>query len=197
MVATERTVLALLAAGFSTRFDGSKLDEDSWGKPLGFYAAETFAGFPFLARVAVTGGAKLDYAARGFTVLPNTDPARDQASSLRLAAQFAIQSKADALLIALADMPCITAAHIGRLLEAADGAEAVVASTDGDAPRPPAVFGHARFAELLAITGDRGARELIRGGRLVNASTAELVDIDTREELAALISSSSSPEGTR
>lgn len=189
MIAAERTVLALLAAGRSTRFGGSKLDAELWGKPLGRHAAEALAHVPFLARVAVTGDARLDYAALGFKVVANLDPERDQASSLRLAAQAAVAADADALLIVLADMPCVTAAHVRRLLEAADGAAAVVASTDGGAPRPPALFGRDRFAELLSVTGDRGARDLIRSGLLVAASAGELVDIDTREELAALAAS--------
>jgi molybdenum cofactor cytidylyltransferase len=186
MIGAERTVLALLAAGRSTRFGGSKLDAELWGKAVGLHAAEALAALPFLARVAVTGDARLDYAALGFEVVANADPERDQASSLRLAARHAIERKADAVLIVLADMPCVTAAHVRGLLAAADGAAAVVGSSDGGAPKPPALFGRDRLAELLAMTGDRGARDLIRAGRLVAASPAELVDIDTREELAAL-----------
>lgn len=185
MIAPERTVLALLAAGHSRRFGGSKLDEELWGKPLGTHTADALADVPFLARVAVTGDARLDYAALGFTVLPNTDPVRDQASSIRIAARHALDLGADALLIALADMPCITAAHVRRLLVAA-GEQGVVASTPGGSPCPPAVFGRARLAELLAITGDHGARDLIRAGFHLTASATELVDVDTGEELAAL-----------
>lgn len=186
MIPAERTVLALLAAGRSTRFGSSKLDEDLWGKPLGTHAADALADVPFLARIAVTGEACLDYAECGFEVIPNTDPARDQSSSLRLAAHHAIAAGADALLIALADMPCITPTHVRRLLEAANVARAVVASTDGGSPKPPALFGRGRFAELLTITGDHGARELIRGGRLIATDRAELVDIDIQEDLTRL-----------
>lgn len=186
MIAAERTLLALLAAGHSRRFGSSKLDEELWGKPLGRHPADALARIPFLARIAVIGDARLDYAALGFAVLPNTDPARDQSSSLRLAAEFAIAAEADALLIALADMPCVTAAHVRRLLLAAGGREAVVASTDGGAPKPPALFGWTRFAELLTITGDSGARDLIRGGALVRCSAAELVDVDTTDDLKRL-----------
>lgn len=186
MIAAERTVLALLAAGHSTRFGGAKLDAELWGKPLGRHSADTLAEAPFLARVAVTGDARLDYAALGFTVLRNTDPGRDQASSLRLAAGHALAIEADALLIALADMPCTTAAHIRRLLDAADGPQAVVASSDGRALQPPALFGAARFAELLATRGDHGARDLIRGGVHVAASPGELIDIDMPADLERL-----------
>jgi molybdenum cofactor cytidylyltransferase len=186
VIAAERTVLALLAAGHSRRFGGFKLDADLWGKPLGRHVADTLADAPFLARVAVTGDAALDYAALGYEIVPNPDPQRDQSSSVRLAAARAIELWADALLIVLADMPCVTAAHVERLLAAADGATAVVASVADGPPRPPALFGSGRFVELLAITGDHGARELIRGGRFVAADPSELTDVDTEADLERL-----------
>jgi molybdenum cofactor cytidylyltransferase len=39
---------------------------------------------------------------------------------------------------------------------------------------------------LLDITGDQGARDLIRAGRHVVTSPAELIDVDTPEELDEL-----------
>lgn len=186
MVAAEGTVLALLAAGRSTRFGRSKLDEDLWGKPVGFHAVDALADTPFLARIAVTGDARLDYAARGLTVLPNRDPTRDQSSSLRLAAEFAVTAEADALLVVLADMPCVTAAHAHRLIAAAEGPQTVIASTGDGVPQPPALFGRARFDALLSVTGDHGARDLIRGARKLIAPAEDLIDIDTPEDLRAL-----------
>ena len=92
-----------------------------------------------------------------------------------------------AVLIALADMPRITEGHIRRLLEAADGPEAVVASSvAGKAPRPPALFGNSQFEALMSLSGDHGARDLIRSGQHIEAAAGELVDIDTQEDLAAL-----------
>ena len=193
MIAADRTALALLAAGRSTRFGGSKLDADLWGKPLGRHAADMLATLPFLVRLAITGDATLDYAAFGYTVVHNPDPARGQATSLHLAAEHARAIGAEALLIALADMPCITVEHVQHLLDTANGPDAVVASADGSAPKPPALFGSAHFAALLATEGDQGARDLIRAGRLVAADPSELIDIDTREELVRLALKAPSP----
>ena len=186
MTAPERTVLALLGAGRSTRFGVSKLDEELWGKPLGGHAPDVLAGIPFAARLAITGDAAIDYVALGCTVLRNPDPARGQASSLHLAAEHALAMAADALLIVLADMPCVTTAHVRRLLDAAESAAAIVASTDGTARKPPALFGRVHFPALLATTGDHGAHDLIRTARLVAAPADELVDVDTPKDLAAL-----------
>ena len=93
---------------------------------------------------------------------------------------------AEAVLVALADMPRVTAAHIYRLFDAADGLDTVVASSNGVQPCPPALFGSDLFDELLDLEGDEGARQLIRRGHHVVTSPAELVDIDTREDLEEL-----------
>jgi molybdenum cofactor cytidylyltransferase len=185
MIPAERTVLVLLAAGKSTRFGtgGPKLDHDLDGIPLGLHAALTLGEFAFLDKAAVVGDATLDYTHQGFRILPNRDPARDMASSVRIGAEHAKSLHADALLIALADMPRITADQVQRLLDTGDGPGAVVASSDGTSAKPPALFGSARFDALLAVTGDRGARDLIRSARQIVTDPAELIDIDTRADL--------------
>lgn len=189
MIAAEDTILILLAAGKSARFGGahSKLDEPLAGRPLGLHAARTLAALPFKARAAIVGRCRVDYRAHGLEMIENKDPVGDMASSLRLGVAFAQDHGAAAILVALADMPRITAAHIQRLLDAAPGTDAVVASTSpGLSPRPPAVFGRNLFAQLLTLSGDHGARDLIRTGVYVEAAAADLVDIDTREDLETL-----------
>jgi molybdenum cofactor cytidylyltransferase len=93
---------------------------------------------------------------------------------------------AAAVVIALADMPRVTATHVYRLLDSADKSDCVIASSDGTTPHPPALFGADRFDALLDITGDQGARDLIRAGRHVVTTPAELIDVDTPEELEEL-----------
>jgi molybdenum cofactor cytidylyltransferase len=184
MIAAEETVLVLLAAGKSLRFGGSKLDAMLGERPLGLHVANTLAAIPFARRIAVTGRCRIDYSAHGYATVVNDDPVGDMASSLRLG--VAAAGDAAAVLVVLADMPRVSAAHIRRLLDAADGAEAIVASSDGGAPRPPALFGSAWFESLATITGDHGARDLIRSGRQVAAPPGVLVDIDTPEDLQRL-----------
>ncbi|WBH17708.1 nucleotidyltransferase family protein [Sphingomonas radiodurans] len=184
MIAAEDVALVLLAAGKSTRFGDSKLDALLGDQPLGLHAAITFAAIPFARRIAVTGRCQLDYSAHGYAVVTNDDPVGDMASSLRLG--IAAAGDAAAVLVMLADMPRVTAAHVGQMLEAADGPDAIVASSDGGVPRPPALFGRAWFATLATITGDHGARDLIRSGKQVAAQPGELVDIDTPEDLQRL-----------
>jgi molybdenum cofactor cytidylyltransferase len=90
--------------------------------------------------------------------------------------------------IALADMPRVTASHIYRLADAVDGdgENAVIASSNGVQTSPPALFGAARLPALLELAGDEGARAMVRAGRHVIAPEAELLDIDRPEDLERL-----------
>lgn len=187
MLEVEQVALVLLAAGRSRRFAyGDKLAEPFLDKPLAFHVVTALEKLPFLTRIAVVSDTVLDFAVRGYRVIENPDPSLGQARSLCHGVKAAEAAGAGGVLVALADMPRVTAAHIYRMFDAAEGAATLVASSDGVRPMPPALFGRDRFADLLALTGDSGARELIRRGRHVVTSPAELVDIDTREDLAAL-----------
>ena len=188
MIALERTVLVLLAAGRSERFGdlGSKLDKPFLNRPVGVHVAVALEDLPFLARIAVVGAAKVDYAAHGFTVVRNGDPDDGMARSVRLGVQRAKDLSADAVLIALADMPRVTATHIYNMVDATAGPDTVVASSDGVMPKPPAIFGRDRFDFLLTLDGDAGARDIVRAGRHVVTNAAELIDVDTPEELERL-----------
>lgn len=189
MIAAEDTVLVLLAAGKSARFGdvGSKLNEPFLARPLGLHVAVALEAIPFKRRVVVTSPrCTIDYAPHGFRVVTNDDPVGDMASSVRLGVACAAAESAAAVLLALADMPRVTASHVYRLLDAADSANAVVASSDGHSPKPPAVFARPHFDTLQALSGDQGARDLIRAGRHVVTNAAELIDVDTAEELERL-----------
>lgn len=186
MLTPERVALVLLAAGRSTRFDGDKLTEPFLDKPLAFHVVTALENIPFLTRVAVVSDTRLDFAVRGYDVVENPNPSLGQARSLGHGVALAREAKADAVLVALADMPRVTAAHVYRMLDAADGPSTIVASSNGRHPLPPALFGSDRVDELLELEGDEGARQLIKRGHHVVTTPAELVDIDTRADLNAL-----------
>ncbi len=187
MIAPERTLLVLLAAGRSDRFGAAdKLAADWRGKPLALHAVAALAELPFMARVAVTSSTTVDFAAHGYRTLINPAPDQGLSGSLALGVRAAQEAGAAALLVALADMPCITAAHVMRLLAAADGPAAVIASSDGVRPSPPALFATGCFATLSVASGDAGGRALIRDGIHIVTDAAELIDIDTPEDLERL-----------
>ena len=183
----EDSVLVLLAAGRSTRFGAGrhKLHQELLGRPLGELAAVTLAALPFRARVAVTAAGGLDFKALGFREVVNDDPEAGMARSVALGVEAADRLGAAAVLVALADMPRVTAAHVERMFATAGGG-GVVASSDGNAAKPPALFLRDQFARLKALSGDVGARALLRDAALVVAPADELVDVDTAEELDRL-----------
>ncbi|OYY69540.1 NTP transferase domain-containing protein [Sphingomonas sp. 28-63-12] len=187
MIAAGRTLLVLLAAGQSLRFGGTdKLAADFLGQPLAFHVVTALSGVDFLDRVAIVSGTQLDFTGHGYRQIANPAPALGLSGSVRLGIAAAQAAGASAVLIALADMPRVTAAHVWRLLDAADSADAVVASSDGNHPTPPALFAAGRFGALLQAEGDEGGRALIRAGKHIVASPAELIDIDTPADLERL-----------
>ena len=193
MIKAEDTVLILLAAGKSSRFaGGNKLEAEFLGRPVGLHVVTALESVPFQARFVVRDGCSLDF--DGYRVIHNDRPDDGLARSIRMGVECAKKEGAKAVLIALADMPRVTATHVYRLLEAADADDAVVASSDGTKPCPPAVFGAGQFDFLLTLEGDAGARDLIGAGKHVVTSPAELIDIDTPEDLAALCDLIHAPE---
>ena len=187
MVAVEDTVLILLAAGASRRFGAAdKLSADVEGRPLGLHVVAALADMPFRCRLAVVDGCRLDFAAHGYRVIRNDDAGSGMAGSIRLGVAQAKAEGAAAVLIVLADMPRVTAAHVARVFAAAEDGM-VVASSDGVRPMPPALFGADRFDALLALEGDAGARAMIRAARHVVADAGVLVDVDTVGDLARVV----------
>ena len=187
MIAAEKTALVLLAAGRSQRFGTvDKLIEPFLGRPLALHVTTALEAIPFARRIVVKNGTELDFGALGYHVIHNQEPDRGLIHSAKLGIELLGDDGIEAVLFALADMPRVTAGHIHYMLDAADGPDAVVASSNGIRPCPPVLFGAGQFDALRALDGDQDARALVQSGKHVVASPAELIDIDTPEELEKL-----------
>lgn len=181
MIDPDRIVAVVLAAGASRRFGGDKLLHALGGKPLAAHIADTLGAIKLDHRLAVCPAgdairAEL-FAARGFEVVVNDDPGRGMASSLALGAGRAIALGATAMLVCLADMPYVTADHLAALIAAIEGSD-VVATEAGGTRSPPAGFTAKVLPELTRLTGDHGARRLLRSAAVVTASPELVRDID-------------------
>lgn len=177
---------ALLAAGHGLRFGSDKLLVEIGGEPMGLIPALTLSDFGFGWRFAVCrpdSDLNAQYADLGFKIISNSRSERGQAHSLHLAVDAALATNAKALLVVLADMPFVTAPHIGNLVGEFSGQ--IIASTDGKAPMPPAIFPRESWSKLLATSGDVGARGLLKDVRLIHAPAAELRDVDLPADLPA------------
>jgi molybdenum cofactor cytidylyltransferase len=186
-MASARVVGVLLAAGQGTRFGGNKLEALLDGEMLGLLVAQTLAGLGLERLVAVCnpGCTSLNaaLAGLGFEVSLNLQPEAGLSTSLRIAVEQA--GGADAMLIALADMPFVPASHFAALISASDAERSVASSLAGQ-KMPPALFPRAMFPALLAAEGDVGARGLLAGGLAVEGNAAMLADVDTRADLALM-----------
>ncbi len=176
--------VVVLGAGQARRFGSDKLMVDLNGAPLGLHIGELLATMDFATRFLVCSkGAALvqHYRPLGFEIIENEAAEMGQAHSLHLAVNAALNTKADALLVTLADMPFIERQHLEALLETQDFA----ASFDGTKPMPPVIFPRQVWPQLLAISGDQGARAMLMQARMVQASARILRDIDTPADLSA------------
>ena len=111
-------------------------------------------------------------------VMRNADWEEGMASSIRLGVA-ALAGAVDALVVMGCDQPAVTAAHLRALM--ADG-DSVTASAYAGRRGVPACFAADCFQELLALEGDKGARDLLHAARAVELPGGEL-DVDTVELL--------------
>jgi molybdenum cofactor cytidylyltransferase len=121
----------------------------------------------------------------------NPEHASGMASSLRCGL-VALPADADAAVVLLADMPQIDGGHVDRLLAAFDPRQPKIVAPVRDGRRGnPILWPREFFAEMMAVEGDVGARELLQR----HAAQVELVsfdddaifaDVDTPAALAAL-----------
>jgi molybdenum cofactor cytidylyltransferase len=174
--------LVLLAGGQSVRFGGPKLIAPLGGKPLALHAGQLLADLPFAARYAVVGPDVPDLAALGYETVPLSPPGAPQARSLALGVAAAAKGGASAVLVALADMPLVPAAHIRALVSRFDGDR--IATAAGGVLLPPAIFGAAHFPALTALDGDRGGAVRLKGAPGVALDAALALDVDNPEDLA-------------
>ena len=120
------------------------------------------------------------------------DYAAGLAESLK-AGLAAVPEEAAAALVLLGDMPLVTGRMLDRLIDAFDPDEgrAIVVPTHQGRQGNPVLWGRAYFPEILALSGDTGARALLarhaeQVAEIDMPDDAVLRDFDTTESLATL-----------
>ena len=192
--AGQRIAAIVLAAGRSTRMGPlNKMLAEIGGKPLVRIAAEQALASRAKPVIVVTGHQheQVEAALAGLPVrfVHNPDYAEGLGTSLRTGIA-AVPAEAGGAIVCLGDMPQVDSGLIDKLLAAFDpekGALIVVPSIDGKRGNP-VVWSRRFFNELMAISGDVGARHLI--GQYAEVMTevqlsgeAALTDVDTPESL--------------
>ncbi|GAA0274513.1 NTP transferase domain-containing protein [Alteraurantiacibacter aestuarii] len=183
-VAEPAPLVAVLAAGGATRFGGGKLDALCAGKPVGQWVLDAVAGAGLAAGVIVVGEDPPQFAlASGWSLIVNHSAEAGLGTSLALAANHAQKADRD-LLVLLADMPLITAAHL-RELACQPGTSATVSGSTYAGV--PALFHKCHLPQLEKSCGDRGAAAFLTSLidlEHVQVDPAMLIDIDTPADLA-------------
>ena len=178
----------LLAAGRSTRFGSDKLLvqlED--GTLIGVAAFENLAAaVDAVVAVVRPGDAALAAAlgAHGARVTECPNAAEGMGESLAWGVRGS--PTAMAWLIALADMPWVRPAAIERVVDALRRGAPIAAPTWRGRQGHPVGFAARHYAELIALSGDVGARPVIErhGVLLVDAEDSGVVrDVDAPQDL--------------
>lgn len=185
--AVAMTAGLVLAAGAGTRFgpEGkllSKLD----GRPVLEWSVAALCGVAELTRVVVVLGFRAeDILAR--VALGRAEPVRcedwadGQSASLRCG--LVALDGAERVIVTLGDQPRLTPRVISLFLDEAAGTRAVYAGRPGH----PVLLGPEQVAAAMSVDGDVGARDLLRGGPVIEVGhICSGRDVDTLEDLEAL-----------
>lgn len=179
-MSTKSCVLLILAAGLSRRYGSDdKLGATVGKQVLAHHILETVSALSWRDRrvVSRTDGAwHKAYDQAGFHRVINADPEQGLGSSLALGITgLAPQER---VLICLADMPFIAAAQLISLCQASESEPDRIFATSSPTYRgPPAIFPVSSLLEL-PLTGDAGARPLLRSARFIPCTERETSDID-------------------
>lgn len=120
-------------------------------------------------------------------VLLNRRWQEGMSTSVALGGAAAERDGADDLLVLTCDQIAVTAAHLRALIEASHR-EHVVASFYRESRGVPALFPEFSFHALQALTGDRGARELLQQADVLSVPFPEGdLDIDTPDDLRRVL----------
>ena len=174
-----RLAALVLAAGSSRRMGGdNKLLLPVGGIPLVRRAVNAALASRCTSVLVVTGFAADEVQAciAGLDVkfAHNPEHPTGMASSLRCGLA-ALDADADAVIVLLADMPGIHGGHIDRLIAAFDPQQPKIVVPMKDGRRGnPVLWPRSFFAEMQAVEGDVGAREVLQR----HADRIEAVPID-------------------
>lgn len=186
--ATESVVCgALLAGGTSSRFgDRNKLLADVDGEPMVRRAAETLLAAELDGVVAVVGyeADRVRAALDGLDVAVRVNDAygAGQSTSVRTALDAARECDADAILVALGDMPFVSTEAVTALRATYETGSytALAAACDGERGNP-VLFGSTHFDALASVTGDEGGRQILLEAD--DAALVETVDPGVRRDV--------------
>ncbi len=194
-----RVGAVILAAGLSSRMaPASKLLMNLGDRPLMRHVAQTAidAGLNPVTVVVGHDGDAIRAAAEGLPlrIVANDDYEEGVASSIRAGVR-AIAAEVDAAVFLLGDMPLVAPRHLRPLLAAfaAEPDRGICIPTYRSKRGNPVLWSARHFPQLLALSGDQGARVLFPAfdEQIVEVEMPDdgvLVDVDTKAALEMVLS---------
>jgi molybdenum cofactor cytidylyltransferase len=191
-----RIAALLLAAGRSSRMGANKMLAEIDGRPMVARTAQRLLSSHARPIIAVLGN-QADEVDGALGKLPiarviNPDFAEGLSTSL-IRGLTALPADIDGVVVCLGDMPLISGRDLDRLIAAFNPLEgrAIVVPTRRGKRGNPILWARQFFPEMMALSGDSGARRLIDDHADVVAeiemdSDAIFIDIDTPQALAEL-----------
>jgi molybdenum cofactor cytidylyltransferase len=184
----------ILAAGLARRMGRQKLLLELEGRPVVRWSVEAL--LPHVDEMVVVTGSEASGVRSALSGLAvrfahNSQPEAGQGGSIAVGVA-ALPPQTEAVLIALGDQPRLSPAVVPALLQAFRQARlAITAPVYRGVQGTPVLFGADVFVELRALTGDAGARAVVRARpervREVPFDLPMPADVDTPEDYARLM----------
>jgi molybdenum cofactor cytidylyltransferase len=191
----------VLAAGRSSRLGRPKQLLPLQGEPLLRFTLQRILTTS-LDAVYVVVGHHADEIADAISDLPvkivhNPDAAQGQSTSVLAGLRAAATANPEAVMFLLGDQPLVDPDVVNRLIARwQETRMGVVAPRYASGPgRNPIIFDRTVFPELMTLTGDVGAREIVRAHQargdisLVDVDAPAPRDVDTEADYADLLAS--------
>ncbi len=211
----DQTGVIMLASGLSTRFKFSginnkrdlssglssdiapekipnKLLAPLKGKVVAEHSAACIVEAGIKNRIAVVPAGEFDlhhlYKDYSFSLCYNNNPSLGQGVSLGLGAAAMSMRSVEQVFVCLADMPLITPSMLHALEAGLSNNDAAICA-QGGVMTPPALFRAGLLSSMIKLTGDQGARALLR--KLDHVAYVEVPetgvrDIDCLDDLARI-----------
>jgi molybdenum cofactor cytidylyltransferase len=184
----------ILAAGAASRMGSNKLLLEIGDQPLVRHVIEAASdGGCHTVHVVYADEAVRAAVGSAAVAVHNPEAASGQASSLKVGLQ-SLPAEMEGAMIMLGDQPLVGSRTVSVLLKAwrQEGARPAVAASYGEREgwRPPVVLERSLWPELMALTGDAGARQLFE--RLPHQVEAIMAggrpdDVDTPEDYDKIV----------
>ena len=183
---TEIAVI-ILAAGTSSRAGPvNKLLSSYRGKPMVAYPVHAAQGLSNCPVIVVTGHQSelVKAVLSEFDVKFVNNPAYAEGMSTSLKAGIAaLPESVSGAIVCLGDMPRITTGHLQKLIDDCEGDETICVPMFNGKQGNPVLWGRQYFADILNLSGDVGAKSLLRKyataiKRVEMSDDAVLFDID-------------------